>query len=98
MCKLILRVSRGRARGLENWNADNYPGGRVVCVWQMKYIDDDSTIFWAIGPNSGVLAMRAEHCGKEVTLTVPLENTAAGEVGSLLMTLALFFALLPGEA
>lgn len=72
--------------------------GGFVCMWQMKYIDDDSTIFWAVGPNSGVLAMRAEHCGKEVTMTVPLENTVAGEVGSLVMTLALFFALLPGGA
>ncbi|CAK9869456.1 unnamed protein product [Sphagnum jensenii] len=50
------------------------------CEIKMKYIDDDSTIFWAVGPNSGVLAMRAEHCGKEVTMTVPLENTAAGEL------------------
>lgn len=46
----------------------------------MKYVDDDSTIFWAVGLNSRVIAGRAEHCGKEVQLTIPLESAASGEV------------------
>jgi hypothetical protein len=46
---------------------------------QIKYVDDDSTLFWAVGNKLSVLASRAELCGKEVTLTVPLEN-ATGEV------------------
>lgn len=46
----------------------------------MKYVDDDSTIFWAVGPDQSVLAARVEHCGKEVELTIPLESATSGEV------------------
>ncbi|CAK9876092.1 unnamed protein product [Sphagnum jensenii] len=49
------------------------------CEVKIKYVDDDSTLFWAVGNKLSVLASRAEHCGKEVTLTVPLEN-ATGEL------------------
>jgi hypothetical protein len=55
---------------------------------QIKYVDDDSTLFWAVGPELGVLASRAEHCGKEVTMTLPLEH-ATGEVLSLALSLSL---------
>jgi hypothetical protein len=54
---------------------------------QIKYVDDDSTLFWAVGPKLGVLASRAEHCGKEVTMTLPLEH-ATGEVLSLALSLS----------
>ncbi|CAK9192592.1 unnamed protein product [Sphagnum troendelagicum] len=49
------------------------------CEVKIKYVDDDSTLFWAVGPKLGVLASRAEHCGKEVTMTLPLEH-ATGEL------------------
>ncbi|KAJ7294164.1 hypothetical protein O6H91_Y274600 [Diphasiastrum complanatum] len=50
-----------------------------TCQVKMKYVDDDSTTFWAVGPKSGVIAERAEYVGQEVTMTVPVEGTA-GEV------------------
>ncbi|KAL2630102.1 hypothetical protein R1flu_014788 [Riccia fluitans] len=50
------------------------------CEIKMKYVADDSTAFWATGSNQGVVAGRAESCGKEITMTVPLENCAKGEV------------------
>ena len=46
----------------------------------MKYVDDDSTTFWAIGRNSSVFAAHAEHCGKEVLMVVPFEGTDSAEV------------------
>ena len=54
----------------------------LTCVLssQMMYVDDDSTIFWAVGTSQSVLASRVEHCGKEVELTIPLENAPSGEV------------------
>lgn len=69
------------------------PSVRLLTEWysherrsrmQMKYVLDDSTTFWAVGVNQGVVACRAERCGKEVTMTVPLENCVKGEVGFLL--------------
>ncbi|KAG0567966.1 hypothetical protein KC19_7G175800 [Ceratodon purpureus] len=50
------------------------------CEIKMTYVDDDSTIFWAVGPSQSVLAYRVEHCGKAVELTIPLENAPSGEV------------------
>lgn len=47
---------------------------------QIRYCDDDSTIFWAIGPDSGVIVKRAECCGKEVEMIVPFEAVDSGEV------------------
>lgn len=49
------------------------------CV-QMKYVADDSTTFWAIGPDSGIIAKHAEFCGDEVEMTVPFEGVNSGEV------------------
>lgn len=46
----------------------------------MKYAADDSTAFWAIGPDSGVIAKHAEFCGKEVEMVVPFEGVTSGEV------------------
>lgn len=52
----------------------------LVFAFQVKYVDDDSTIFWAVGPEQSVLASRVEHCGKEIELTIPLEGVFSGEV------------------
>ncbi|KAH7658486.1 C2 domain-containing protein [Dioscorea alata] len=50
------------------------------CEIKMKYVLDDSTTFWAIGPNFSVLAKQAEYCGKEVEMVVPFEETNVGEL------------------
>ncbi|KAF8724554.1 hypothetical protein HU200_020814 [Digitaria exilis] len=44
------------------------------CEIKVKYVHDGSTIFWAIGHNSGVVAKHAEHCGQEVGMVVPFED------------------------
>ncbi|KAL0906439.1 hypothetical protein M5K25_024934 [Dendrobium thyrsiflorum] len=50
------------------------------CEIKMKYVADDSTTFWAIGPKSGVLAKHAENCGQEVEMVIPFEDTNFGEL------------------
>lgn len=50
------------------------------CEIKIKYVEDDSTIFWAIGPDSGVITKHAEFCGKEVELVVPFEGVNSGEL------------------
>lgn len=50
------------------------------CEIKMKYVADDSTTFWAIGHESGVVAKQAEHCGKEVEMVVPFEEVNLGEL------------------
>lgn len=53
----------------------------VSCLFQqMKYVADDSTTFWAIGPKSGVLAKHVENTGQEVEMVIPFEDTNFGEV------------------
>lgn len=54
----------------------------LTCVRssQVTYVDDDSTIVWAVGPSDSVLASRVEHCGKDIELTIPLENALSGDV------------------
>ena len=46
----------------------------------MKYAADDSTTFWAIGPDSSVIAKHADFCGKEVEMVIPFEGAHSGEV------------------
>ncbi|XP_073298818.1 uncharacterized protein [Primulina huaijiensis] len=50
------------------------------CEIKMRYAPDDSTIFWAIGTDSLVMAKHAEFCGKEVEMTVPFEGVNSGEL------------------
>ncbi|XP_050238833.1 synaptotagmin-5 [Mercurialis annua] len=50
------------------------------CEIKVKYVLDDSTTFWAIGPNSGVIAERADICGEEVEMIVPFEGVNSGEL------------------
>ncbi|XP_044466420.1 uncharacterized protein LOC123196445 isoform X2 [Mangifera indica] len=50
------------------------------CEVKVKYDADDSTTFWAIGPDSGIIAKHAEFCGKEVEMTVPFEGVNSGEL------------------
>ncbi|KAF2948221.1 synaptotagmin-5 isoform X1 [Oryza sativa Japonica Group] len=55
------------------------------CEIKVKYVLDDSTIFWAIGHNSGAVAKRTELCGQEVGMVVPFEDIR----GELTVTLVL---------
>ncbi|KAL5544784.1 hypothetical protein UlMin_008568 [Ulmus minor] len=50
------------------------------CEIKVKYVKDDSIIFWAIGPDSGVIAKHADSCGKEVEMVVPFEGVNLGEL------------------
>lgn len=47
---------------------------------KMKYVADDSTSFWAIGPNSSAIAKHAEFCGREIEMVVPFEGLSSGEL------------------
>lgn len=55
---------------------------KLLLYEQMKYVADDSTTFWAIGPDSRVLATHADFCGKEVEMVIPFEGAHCGEVKS----------------
>ncbi|MFS7962077.1 putative C2 domain, synaptotagmin-like mitochondrial-lipid-binding domain, C2 domain superfamily [Helianthus anomalus] len=46
----------------------------ATCEIKLRYCDDDSTVFWAVGPDSSVIAKHAEFCGKEVEMVVPFEG------------------------
>lgn len=50
------------------------------CEVKMKYAADDSTTFWAIGPDSRVIAKHADFCGKEVEMDIPFEGAHCGEL------------------
>ncbi|ERN03977.1 extended synaptotagmin-1 isoform X1 [Amborella trichopoda] len=66
---------------LYEWSAGNVKYDYLSsCEIKMKYVADDSTTFWAIGPGSSVVAKHAEYCGKEVEMVVPFEGTDSGEI------------------
>ncbi|GER30541.1 plant synaptotagmin [Striga asiatica] len=50
------------------------------CEVKMRYVPNDSTIYWAIGADSTVIAKYAEVCGKEIEMTIPFEGTNLGEL------------------
>ncbi|MQL77589.1 hypothetical protein Taro_010003 [Colocasia esculenta] len=50
------------------------------CEIKIRYVEDDSTIFWAIGPGSSIVAKRAEYSGKEVQMVIPFEGKNVGEL------------------
>ncbi|XP_021736336.1 synaptotagmin-5-like isoform X2 [Chenopodium quinoa] len=52
----------------------------ATCEIKVRYCEDDSTIFWAIGPDSGVIVKRVECCGKAVEINVPFEAVESGEL------------------
>lgn len=65
------------------------------CKIKVKYTQDGSTVFWAIGTNNSSIAMRAEHCGKEVTMTVPLEGNDFAEITVKLLVKEWHFTQVP---
>lgn len=50
------------------------------CEIKVKYVLDDSTMFWAFGTESRVIAKHAEFCGKEVEMVVPFEGDDSGKL------------------
>ncbi|XP_058179186.1 uncharacterized protein LOC131297966 isoform X6 [Rhododendron vialii] len=50
------------------------------CEIKIRYVADDSTVFWAIGPESRAIAKHVEFCGKEVEMVIPFEGINSGEL------------------
>ncbi|KAH1235998.1 Synaptotagmin-4 [Glycine soja] len=50
------------------------------CEIKMRHVEDDSTIMWAIGPDSSAIAKHAKFCGDEVEMVVPFEGTNSVEL------------------
>ncbi|EPS60544.1 hypothetical protein M569_14258, partial [Genlisea aurea] len=50
------------------------------CEIKMRYVPDDSTLFWGVGADLSVVAAQAEACGKEIKMTVPFEGLDNGEL------------------
>ncbi|XP_042388776.1 extended synaptotagmin-1-like isoform X2 [Zingiber officinale] len=63
--KFYLYESNGSSMNSNYWTS---------CEIKMKYVADDSTMFWAIGQGSGMVAKQAENCGTEVEMTIPFEG------------------------
>ncbi|CAA7053104.1 unnamed protein product [Microthlaspi erraticum] len=64
---------------------ENNPGSVLFnnlasCEVKMKYVNDDSTMFWALGSDNGVIARHAEFCGQEIEMVVPFEGVSSGEL------------------
>ncbi|KAG6428727.1 hypothetical protein SASPL_112983 [Salvia splendens] len=57
----------------------------TCCEVKIRYVQDDSTIFWAIGDNNSVIAKHADVCGKEIEMTIPFEGGNLGEGKDLLV-------------
>nr|GLL21967.1 synaptotagmin-5-like isoform X2 [Ipomoea trifida] len=49
------------------------------CEIKIKYVPDDSTIFWAADGESAI-TRQAEFCGKEIDMVVPFEGINSGEL------------------
>ncbi|XP_019189777.1 PREDICTED: synaptotagmin-5-like isoform X2 [Ipomoea nil] len=49
------------------------------CEIKVKYVADDSTIFWAADGESAI-TRQAEFCGKEIEMVVPFEGVNSGEL------------------
>lgn len=50
------------------------------CEIKIGYAADDSTVFWAVGPDTSVIARNAEFCGQEVEMVLPFEGINIGEL------------------
>ncbi|TKY60932.1 Synaptotagmin-5 protein [Spatholobus suberectus] len=74
-------------KGIVRLNLYECPSSGVKCdylasceIKKMMHVEDDSTIMWAIGPNSSVIAKHAKFCGDEVEMVVPFEGTNSAEL------------------
>lgn len=52
----------------------------ATCEIKLRYCTDDSTIFWAVGDESSVIATHAAFCGEEVEMVVPFEGTSSAKL------------------
>ncbi|CAH8260944.1 unnamed protein product [Arabidopsis lyrata] len=64
---------------------ENNPGSvrydsLASCEVKLKYVGDDSTMFWAVGSDNSVIAKHAEFCGQEIEMVVPFEGVSSGEL------------------
>ncbi|CAN8258897.1 unnamed protein product [Cochlearia groenlandica] len=64
---------------------ENNPGSvrydsLASCEVKMKYVNDDSTMFWAVGSDNSVIAKHAEFSGQEIEMVVPFEGVSSGEL------------------
>ncbi|KAL5190365.1 putative methyltransferase PMT26 [Glycine soja] len=57
-----------------------YPVFVSVFIPTMRHVEDDSTIMWAIEPDSSAIAKHAKFCGDEVEMVVPFERTNLVEI------------------
>ncbi|KAF6135524.1 hypothetical protein GIB67_015377 [Kingdonia uniflora] len=82
---MVLHENIGVVRfNLYEWVSKNVMHYYITrCEIKLKYVTDDSTTFWAIGPGSSVLAKRVEYVGQEVEMVPPLEGINSGEVYSM---------------
>ncbi|KAK9091297.1 hypothetical protein Sjap_024474 [Stephania japonica] len=66
---------------LYEWVPNNVKHDYITsCEIKVKYVADDSTLFWAVGPHSSVIAKRAESVGQEVEVVLPFEGSDLGEL------------------
>ncbi|KAB2054753.1 hypothetical protein ES319_A12G276100v1 [Gossypium barbadense] len=71
--------------GIVRFHLFEHTPGRMMCDYlasceiKMRYNTDDSTTFWAIGPDSSVIARHSEFCGKAVEMVLPFEGVNVGE-------------------
>ncbi|RDX73488.1 Synaptotagmin-5, partial [Mucuna pruriens] len=72
--------------GIVRFNLYECPSSGVKCDYlasceiKMRHVEDDSTIMWAIGPDSSVIAKHAKFCGDEVEMVVPFEGANSAEL------------------
>ncbi|KAK7320035.1 hypothetical protein RJT34_04764 [Clitoria ternatea] len=72
--------------GIVRFNLYESPPSGVKCDYlasceiKMRHVEDDSTIMWAIGPDSGIIAKQAKLCGDEVEMVIPFEGTNSAEL------------------
>ncbi|KAI5064374.1 hypothetical protein GOP47_0021044 [Adiantum capillus-veneris] len=50
------------------------------CKVKVKYVQDDSAVFWTIGRNNSSIAVNSKHLGEIAEMTVPLEGNSHAEI------------------
>lgn len=63
------------------------------CIVKVKYIQDDSAVFWAIGRNNSSVAVSCKHPGEPIEMRVPLEGNGSAEIHVRLVVKQWHFAV-----
>ncbi|GKB03492.1 retrovirus-related pol polyprotein from transposon TNT 1-94 [Tanacetum coccineum] len=58
-------------------------------VQKLRYCTDDSTVFWAVGDESSMIAKHVAFCGQEIEMVVPFEGTSSAKFCDLDLEVAL---------